>query len=171
MTIFEIDKQIVDLIENSIDPETGEVVLDEAELEKLQMDREKKIENLLMYYKDTLGQSRVIKDEIDSLAERKGVLDRKADRLKSLIETILHGETFETPKVKVSYRESKSVDLTVDFLAWAKENRDDLLNYKEPEVNKKAVKEALKNGEELVGASIITKMNMQISGTKKRSEE
>lgn len=171
MTIFEIDKQILDLIENSVDPETGELILDESKLEALQMDREKKIENLLMYYKDTLAYSKAIKEEIDSLAERKAALDKKADRLKGFAEQVLKGEIFETPKVRVSYRESKAVELTDDFLTWAKENRDDLLNYKEPEVNKKAVREALNNGDKLVGATIAVKRNIQISGTKKRSEE
>lgn len=171
MTIFEIDREIAVLIENSIDPETGELLLDEEKLEALQMSREKKIENILMYYKDTLAYSKAIKEEIDSLSERKASLERKADRLKTLVETVLKGETFETPKVKVTYRESKSVELTDDFLPWAKANRDDLLRYKEPEVDKKAVREALTNGDKLTGASIAVKRNMQISGAKKRSEE
>lgn len=162
MTIFEIDRQILEMVENSTDPETGELLLDEAKLDQLQMDKEHKIENLLMFYKDTLAQAKVIKEEVESLEERQRILLNKADRLKRFAEDVLKGETFETAKVKVSYRKSESVETTEDFIAWAKKNRDDLLRYKEPETDKKKIKAALLNGEELLGASIVTKQSIQI---------
>ena len=162
MTIFEIDRQKLDLIENSVDPETGELILDESQLEALQMDRDRKIENLLMLYKDTLAQSKVIKDEIENLKGRQSVLDNKAERLKRFAENVLKGEKFETAKVKVSYRSSEAVEISDSFIAWAKANRDDLLKYKEPEIDKKAVKDALKNNEEIVGAALTKKLNMQV---------
>lgn len=162
MTIFEIDRQILEMVENSVDPETGELVLDEEKLEKLSMEKDRKIENLLMLYKDTLAQADAIKSEVDALAERQKSLMNKAERLKTFAGVVLRGEPFETAKVKVSYKNSESVETTEEFIAWAKANRDDLLRYKEPEADKKKIKEALKNGDSLRGASIVTKQGMQI---------
>ena len=162
MTIFEIDRQILDLFEKSIDPETGELILNEEELNKLQMDKDKKIENLLMLYKDILAQAKAIKDEIDALNNRYKPLVNHAERLKAYAGTVLNGERFETSKVKALFKESKAVSIDDSFIEWAKKNRDDLLRFKEPEVDKVKVKEAILNGEKIEGASLETRKSIQI---------
>lgn len=160
--IFEIDRQIAELLDNSIDPETGEFLLDEGLLEKLSMERDRKIENLLMYYKDCLASAAAIKTEIDALTARKQVLENKAERLANYADSVLKGDRFETAKVKVSYRNSTPVEVSEGCLEWLKVNRDDLLKYKEPDIDKKKLKKALENGEEIKGAAIVTKRNIQI---------
>ena len=70
----------------------------------------------------------------------------------------------ETIRNKISFRKSESV-LVADegaFIAWAMKNRDDLLTYKDPTINKTAIKKALSSGEEIEGAVIENKLNIQI---------
>lgn len=161
-TIFEIDSEIAKLLDESIDPETGELILDEERLEKLSMERDRKIESLLMYYKDCLASAAAIKAEIDALTARKQVLENKAERLADFADRVLNGERFETAKVKVTYRESKPVEVSDGCLEWLKANRDDLLRTKEPEIDKKKLKKALEDGEDIKGAALVTKRNIQI---------
>lgn len=160
--IFDIDQQIADLLDNSVDPETGEFLIDEEVLEQLTMERERKIENLLMYYKDCLATAAAIKAEIESLSERKRVLENKAERLKAYAMTVLNGERFETAKVKVAYRDSRPVEIKDGCLEWLIANRDDLLRYKDPEIDKTKLKKALESGDIINGATIVTKRNIQI---------
>lgn len=160
--IFDIDQQIADLLDKSVDPETGEFLLDEELLEQLSMERDRKIENLLMYYKDCLASAAAIKAEIESLSERKRVLENKAERLKNYAMSVLNGERFETAKVKVSYRDSKPVEIADGCLEWLMTNREDLLRYRDPEIDKAKLKKALEGGETINGATLITKRNIQI---------
>lgn len=59
----------------------------------------------------------------------------------------------------VSYRSVKSVQIQDDaaLIAWAEQNDDSLLSYKDPTISKTAVKEAIEAGREIPGATIETK--------------
>lgn len=141
MSIYDIDSAIVSLI----DEETGEVS-DEEAFDALQMERDKKVENIGLYYKDLLAESKAIKDEEANLAARRKSVENKAERLKHLLEYALNGDKFNSPRLKVSYRKSSTVELAEGFTEWAEENADDLLTYSEPKPNKTAIKAAIKDG-------------------------
>lgn len=111
MTLYEIDSKIEDLLERMVDPETGEV--DEAtaeEFEALQMERGAKIENVALWYKNTLADANAIEAEIRNLQDRKKKLDTRTEWLKGYLTNALNGERFETPKVAISYRKSETVE-------------------------------------------------------------
>lgn len=156
MNLYEIDLSI----QNLVDPETGELRDYEA-FEALHMEREAKIENLCLWYKDLTAEAKAIKDEIDVLSKRMNVAVKKADNIKKLLSTVLNGEKFKTAKTSVSYRKSSSVELDDSFTGWAKVNAPQLLRFSEPTPNKTAVKEYLASGE-IPCARIVEKKSISI---------
>lgn len=141
MTLYEIDSAIVGLV----DDETGEIT-DEQLFDALQMERDAKIENIGLYYKDLTAEAKAIKEEEQALAARRKAAEAKAERLKHLLDYALQGQKFSTPRLKVSYRKSQTVEVADGFVAWADENRPDLLTYTQPKPSKSAIKDALKAG-------------------------
>ena len=65
---------------------------------------------------------------------------------------------FETPKVKLSYRKSDSVEVS-DINLLPKEYVKEKV---ELSADKTALKKALKDGKEIKGVEIVTKLNMQV---------
>lgn len=141
MSIYDIDSAITALIDN----ETGEVT-DEEAFDALQMERDVKVENIGLYIKDLTAEAKAIKEEEASLAARRKAVENKAERLKHLLDYALNGDKFSTPRLKVSYRKSSTVELSAGFTEWAEINADDLLTYSEPKPNKTAIKAAIKDG-------------------------
>ena len=147
MKLYEIDQAI----ENLIDDETGEVLDLDAFLD-LKMERDRKIENMALWVKNMTAEAKAYKEEKEAFAARERATKNKLERVKKYLSTILDNQKFSTSKVAISFRKSESVEVDDTFLEWAKKNADDLLRYKEPEIDKKAIKEALKNGKEIKGA-------------------
>lgn len=141
MSIYDIDSAIVSLI----DEETGEIS-DEEAFDALQMERDVKVENIGLYYKDLAAEAKAIKEEEASLAARRKSVENKAERLKHLLDYALNGDKFNSPRLKVSYRKSATVEIKEGFTKWAEENADDLLTYSEPKPNKTLIKAAIKDG-------------------------
>lgn len=161
MTIYEIDQQIADIL-SQVDEETGEVMFDPAAIMELQMERDRKCENLALAYKNMTAEAKAIKDEIDNLSKRLKTVQNEAERAKGFLELVLGGEAFKTAKVVVSYRKTKAVEVTPDFLPWAMEHNQALLRVKAPEPDKTALKKALDAGVEIPGAYIVEKKSTQI---------
>lgn len=160
MNIYEIDQRLLELI----DPETGEL-LDEEAFVSLRMEREAKIENLILWYKNTVAEAAAVKVEADALSKRAAALRARSESLKSRVDSILQGEKFKTARCTASYRASTSVELSDEsaLAAWAVENRHpECIVPRPPAVDKMAVKELLKAGEEVPGAQIVKKMNLVV---------
>lgn len=152
MNLYEINKAILECV----DTETGEII-DFEELEQLQEDRDVKVENIACWIKNLLSDADQLKQEADKLLYRKKVAENKADSLKKYLAGFLDGEKFKTAKVSISYTRSKSVDVYDTSLI-----PEDYLRYKDPELNKTALKAALETGVNVPGAQIITKQNIVI---------
>lgn len=151
-TLYEIDQAILDCV----DMETGEII-DIEKLDQLQMDRGRKIENTALYIKNLLSDAAAIKEEKDKLAERQRVCEGKVRRLKGYLSEYLAGEKFKTPKVAISYRRSESVNVSDIWKI-----PEEYLKYKDPEVNKTAIKAVIKSGGEIPGAQLVETQNIQI---------
>ena len=153
MTIYEIDNEIM----NCIDMETGEVI-DTEKLNDLQMERDEKIENVALWIKELKAEAEAIKNEKQALAERQRVAENKAESLKNWLAYALNGEKFKTSKCSISYRNSESVEVTEEGLEALMRDHEDLLTYKAPEPNKKAIKDAIKNdGLTVAGVQLVQK--------------
>lgn len=161
MTIYEINEQIMELL-TQVNEETGEALFDESKLEALTMERDRKVENLALAWKNLTAEAKAIKAEEDSLAKRRKSAENAAERAKSYLEFVLAGETYKSPKVAVSYRKSESVEPAPGFMDWALTNDDTLIRYKEPEADKTAIKKALKDGKEIPFVELVTKTSMTI---------
>lgn len=166
MTLYEIDKAILDAIERGTDPETGEVT-DTSELMALNIERGQKIENIACYIKNLVADASAIKDEIDALAKRKKAAESKAERLKSLLLTALAGDKFETGKCSVSYRRSTAVEIedACSVVEWAGQDQelfDRLVRVKAPEVNKSAIGAYIKSGHEVPGAKVVERTTVVV---------
>lgn len=146
-----IDTRIEQLIEDSIDPDTGEIRDDEFEtkLKSLEADKNDAIEAIGLYYKDVVAAAKATKDEKERLQEQQNALENRADKIKNQLSRILAGEKFKTPRISISYKNSEKtiVDdetkLPYEYLKWEK-----------PKPNKTAIKNAIKDGLEVPGAHL-----------------
>ena len=150
MTIYEINEEIL----NCIDPETGEII-DIDKLNELEFERDAKIENVACWIKELKAEAEAIKAEKLALAERQKVAENKAESLKKWLAYALQGEKFKTAKCSVSFRKTESVEVTDEGLSNLMKEHDELLTYKAPEPNKKAIKDALKDGLSVAGIQLI----------------
>ena len=158
MTLYEIDNAILECV----DGETGEII-DFERLEELGLQRDLKIENIALWFKNLRAEAEALKKEIDELTKRKKEAENKMEQLSAKLYEALDGNKFKTPKVSVSYRNSKAVEVDDDFIRFAMDNNlDDLLRYELPEPNKSAISEALKNGEVIPHAELIQRVSVVI---------
>ena len=149
MTIYEINEEIL----NCIDLETGEII-DIDRLNDLQLERDAKIENVACWIKELKAEAEAIKAEKLALAERQRVAENKAESLKKWLAYALQGEKFKTAKCSVSFRKTESVEVTDEGLSNLMKEHDELLTYKAPEPNKKAIKDAIKDGLSVEGVRL-----------------
>lgn len=162
-SLYEINAELQEAINNmfleATESETGEVSQETADkISELQMAREEKIDNIGAYIKNLKSDVVALKAEIDNLKERMDSKKKKAEYLENYLSEILGGEKFESPRVKISYRKSESVmipDMELLDEAYTKTKTEVV-------ADKTAIKEALKAGEEVRGAFLETKNNIQI---------
>lgn len=139
-----------------IDPETGEII-DDEQLTALQMERDAKIEGVALWIKNLKAEAEAYKAEKDAFAEREKAAKAKMESLKKWLAEALAGQAFKSPKAQVTWRKSSA--LVIDDL-WKVD--DSFLRYKDPEVDKEAVKKALKDGVEVSGVHIEERQSMTI---------
>lgn len=153
MTIYEIDEEILNLV----DQETGEVV-DIDRLEELQMERDKKVSNVACWIKNLKAEAEALKAEKDNLAKRQQSCEKKIEQLMNYLAYALNGMKYKDARVSVSYRKSETVEV------------DDMAIFKLPEefikveksVKKTELKDAMKLGFEFEGCKLVEKNNIQI---------
>lgn len=151
-TLYKINQEIL----SCIDAETGEII-DFERLQALQIEREEKLENVALWYKNLVSDAAQYKAEKDAFAEKERIAKNKAERLKQYLDEALAGNPYKTTRVTVAYRKSESV--VVDDVYQIPEG---FLKFSEPTADKTAIKAAIKAGEQIAGAHIEEKMNMSI---------
>ena len=151
MKLYEIDNAIMECI----DMETGEVI-DIDKLNELQMEREAKIENVVLWIKDLKAEAEAIKSEKLALADRQKAAENKVESLKKWLAYALNREKFDTARCSVSFRNTESVEVTDEGLEnLMRGGNDELLTYKKPEPNKTAIKQAIKDGLSVAGVQLV----------------
>ncbi len=160
MKLYEIDKAIAECL----DLETGEI-FDIDRLNEMQMEREKKLENVALYIKQLEAEADAIKAEEFMLAGRRKAKENKAAGLKGWLASALDGQIFETAKVKLFFRKSEKVEFTDEFelLGYLeKNNKDNCIKYEFPSISKTEVGKLLKAGEKIPGAVLVETNNLQM---------
>ena len=159
MKLYEILAEIEKIANEMIDPETGEVregALEE--LEKLEIERDTKIENILCLSKALRADATALNTEASNLLDRAERKLTKAEKLEDWATSVLAGEPFETPRVATKWRQSERVNI-LDADAIPKE----YVKYKTTETpDKNAIKAAIKDGAVIPGAELETRLNMKV---------
>ncbi len=162
MTIFDIDQRIEELL-NMVDLETGELLIDFAELDNLQMERERKCENLALAIKEYRARAKAIAGEIESLTKRKKAAEKAAERAEEYLKYVLRGNSFKSAKVDVTFKKTPpSVVLEDGFMEWAMSKAENFIKYAEPVADRVAIKEALKEGKEIPFAHLEQSTTMSV---------
>lgn len=145
MKLYEINQAIL----NCIDLETGEII-DTEQLDKLQMEREAKLENVACWIKELKAEAEALKAEKMAFAKRQQVAENKMESLKKYLAFALDGNAFKSTRASVTFRKSQAVEITDIYKL-----DENYLRYKEPEADKTAIKEALKAGQTVAGATLV----------------
>ena len=164
-TLYEIDGALLRLMEESVDPETGEFKPDQEAWDRLQMEREVKIENTALYIKDLRARAGDIAEEAKTLQARKKALENRADWLAENLRQSLDGTGFETARCVVKFKKNpESVRYTDQdaAMAWAAEYAQDCIRVPPPELSKAAIKAKLQQGEMVPGAELVREVRMEV---------
>lgn len=159
MKFYEIDSALRELYENAVNDD-GEISPElEWQIEKLEMERDRKVEGCGIVYKEMLAEAKALGDEVKSLTERKKIMENKAERLKCFLSSQMRdGEKLKTERIAISWRKSERVEidpLQADRLP---------LEYQrvKTEPDKTALKDALKAGKQIEGVLLVATQNLQI---------
>lgn len=101
--LYEIDEDI----EKCVDRETGEI-FDPERLDALEMERNVKIRNVALWYKDVMAEAKALKDEEESFRKRRQAAENRAKGIKEWLGIVLAGETFETEDKAVTIKTVKN---------------------------------------------------------------
>lgn len=154
-TLYELTGQFLDIYNLELDEETKLDTLDSIDW---QTDYEKKVENYIKVIKNIESDVEARKAEIKRLTELNKADEKKNDHLKETLSTSMQltgHERVDTPLFKVSFRKSQAVE--VDELVLPESYK--VATWKP---DKKRLKEDLKNGLEIVGASLVERKNLSI---------
>ena len=167
-----ISKQIAEIVENGFvfDEETGEVFFTEDDLDKLEEALDKKLESLSGIHQMYLSKADALKARAKEVAESGKAFEKKAEKIKNYIDSLMkmnNKEKLEVGDKKLSYRKSTAGNITdeVELIKWinsSDENKQKYLKYKEPEIAKKALSDAVKAGEKIPGFELVENRNLII---------
>lgn len=171
MKLYEINSALESILSNylyfgdtMVDAETGEVLEDEAaalvikELNDLQLAKSEKLENIACWIKGMDADITAMKTEEKNLSARRKALENKRERVFNWLYESLDGEKITSPRVKVSYRKTTSVEVT-DL----SEIPDTFRRVKvTEEADKAAIKDAYKAGELVPGTQLVERLSMSI---------
>ena len=147
---------------NGIDLETGEIkpeIMQQLSISRNEL--ETKAVDYGYVIKAFDDEIDIIDREIERLEERKAYVKKNKERMKTIVGSAM--EEFGINKIKsetlqLSFRKSESVDIFDESLV------DDRFKKVKTEISidKTAIKNAIKNGEDVQGAKIVEKNNLQI---------
>lgn len=177
-SLFEIQDSMMNLLEYGVDDETGEIVETEEEFIELynsiQVDLNTKLDNTNCLQKMIDGEIDVIDKEIKRLTAEKKARERKKEWLRNRVDYFvkrqftddkgnidvegIHKYKLELPHSKISYRKSDSVEV-IDLNKIPEEYIKTKI---EKNPDKVAIKNAIKDGKKIDGATVVTNYNIQI---------
>lgn len=127
MNLYEINADMQRMLEESIDPETGEIVNENlfADMEALSIAKNERIEYLGLIIKNQKAEADMLKatakriqEEADSLKAKAQAIENNNERIKGYIKDNLAGEKFKTSLVSMYYHPSDKLiadEKTLDF--------------------------------------------------------
>lgn len=165
MKLYEIANDYLALLEAI---ESGEI-LEECisdTLEAIKGEIDVKADNIACMLKSLEADVNAFKAEENRLKERREQKERAYEKLKNYLSDMLlrvNVGRVETARNVISFRKSEAVEVEPSFIEWAQKNRDDLLKYGKPTAKLTEIKNAIKSGDVIEGAALVTRQNIQIS--------
>lgn len=151
-TLFEIKKDILDCI----DMETGEII-DAEKLQQLQMDKHEKLRNIAFVAINATADIAAYKEQEKRFKAKRAAAEKTLTWAKETLTRELDGQKMKEAEFTVSYRPSEAIEID--------EGADippEFLKYKEPDIDKAALKAVLKDGAVIDGCRLVQKQNIQI---------
>lgn len=172
MRLFEIDEKLEHFFDNRIDPETGELILtdeDTALMDQLMTDQESKRTNIAKLIINLEAEAEALGEQKKKFEKREAAAKKRVKWLRDYLSRSLNGEGFETTEVCVKFRNNPPA------LTWEPVFKDDLVAWlisngfanmvettTEVSIDKKALKTAVQNGEEIPFVTLSQSVSMQI---------
>jgi hypothetical protein len=155
MKLFQINSLLADLL-GAIEAQDGELSAEAAAaLDSLEMTRGDKLLDLGCAYLEIEAEAKAVKEVEQSLADRRKMLERRAEWLKGYVRAQLaDGETVKDGRCRLSWRKSTAVEITGVV-------PDRFLKYPPPVPDRTAIKAALEAGP-VDGAELVTRQHLQI---------
>ena len=170
MKLYEVNMAIQSALDRlDFDPETGEIgenteaVL--QELDSLEMERDRILEYVAKVALNIRSDAVALKAEEERLSKRRKALERKEEKLVSILDRECGGEKKDLGFATVSYRKSESVEVvdSAKACAWLHDNgHNDCVRIKPPEVIKDEVKKLIKNDAKIPGVKLVEKNNCSL---------
>lgn len=162
MNIYQIESEIKDLLDNSVNQETGELT-DEAvkQLDFLSKNRAEKQKNIILYVKNLQGEAAIIQAEINRLGELQAAVTRKEESLKKMLaeSMTLNNEKeldFQICKAKFKLNPPRlEIEKGANLSTFTKCEMVE-------KIDKEGIKKALKAGEKIDGCSLVQGQRLEI---------
>lgn len=159
--LFQIQQQYLDLMRRIEDAE-GEITpeIDQA-LTLTQNQLQEAAINIGFVIKAFEYNEGVIKQEIERLVSMARKLNKSRELLKNRLSQSMQQfgiERIDSPTLSLSFRKSRAVEITDELVIPVKYFNAPL----PPTPNKTAIKEAIQRGEDVPGADLVERLNLQI---------
>lgn len=165
MKLYEIAEQYKNIAELLQNPEFAEEQDVIAALENIEDDFNHKVEQTVYILKNIESEIDPIDAEIKRLTAMKNARQNNIDRIKTRLKLNMQAtgiDAVNCPLFKVSYRETKDNAVELDEkLFFANNLNEDFVSVK-VSPNKTAIKNALKNGESVIGAKLVNSQTLTI---------
>ncbi len=137
-------------------------------LEGIEGEFDEKAESIAVYIKQLKAEANILKLEKSAIAKRQSQKEREVEKLVAYLLNAMKAigrSKVDMPHAVVSIRNnapSLIVDNEAEFVSWAQENNDSLLEYIMPKVKKNDVKKLCKNGEAIPFVHMESKQSLSV---------
>ncbi len=137
-------------------------------LEGIEGEFDEKAESIAVYIKQLKAEANILKFEKSAIAKRQSQKEREVEKLAAYLLNamkVIGRSKVDMPHAVVSIRNnapSLIVDNEAEFVGWAQENNDSLLEYIMPKVKKNDVKKLCKNGEAIPFVHMESKQSLSV---------
>lgn len=159
LALWDLDARLEDLLNRSVDHDTGEILPEAlAEIEALEGALEAKQLAVAAYILGQRAEADAVRAQAKRLSERAARHDRHADHLAEYLRAhIAEGTKLRDARVEIAWRRSEAVEVDCD----PTELPEEYCRIR-CEADKAALKAALKAGEQIKGARLVSRANLVV---------
>jgi hypothetical protein len=155
MKLYELTKQYEELLAKVEDGEEFDL---EFSIDAIEEALDAKLESCAKLIRSLEAEEEVFKAEAKRLQEKSKSRAASAERLKNYVAACLKGQIYKTKTFNFTYRKSEAVEI-LDETLLPEEFIRQKVSY---EPDKTAIKESIKQGQFVKGATLVSKINLQI---------